>query len=73
MQRKRVTIVHSDLPGEEVQVPESALPFHRAAGWVLAEEVADEPTFDRDGQAEAPESDTKSTAKGRRVSKKDGD
>lgn len=30
-----ITITHPDIPGSEVDVPDSSLPFHRAAGWVV--------------------------------------
>ncbi len=28
-------MVHPNLPGTEIDPPESAVPFHRASGWVL--------------------------------------
>lgn len=34
-----VWIVHPDLPDQPVQVPKTALPFHRLSGWMTLEEA----------------------------------
>ena len=58
-------ITHPDIPGSDVEVPASAVPFHRAAGWVLVEE-AGAPGL------EAPVKDTETPRSSRRASAKDG-
>lgn len=75
-----IKIMHPDLPGAEVEVPDSALPFHRAAGWVEAEPVEQQPAGGQDEQPSravpgpvGDEIDTDMTPKTRRAIKKDGD
>lgn len=77
-----VKMTHPNIPGSEFDSPDSAVPFHRAAGWVPVDEVDDEqvevqgdeqnPVTQQegpvpDGAAEDP------APKGRRANKKDGD
>ncbi|TQS29129.1 hypothetical protein [Microbispora sp. KK1-11] len=74
------TITHPDIPGSEVDVPDSSLPFHQAAGWVVKGseddpevKAAAEKGETADGGKDAQPDSSKETPKGRRASTKDGD
>ncbi|MEV8636514.1 hypothetical protein AB0395_33190 [Streptosporangium sp. NPDC051023] len=75
-----ITITHPEIPGSEVEVPDSSVPFHQAAGWVV-KGSQDDPEVkaesEREGQAveqpETPPIEQDKTPKGRRASTKDGE
>ncbi len=73
-------MIHPDLPGTEIDPPESAVPFHRASGWVVKgsdedPEVIAAAEAGQDSTTSKPGKDAeKDTApQGRRATQKDGD
>jgi hypothetical protein len=66
-----VTITHPEIPGAEVEVPESSLPHHQAAGWVVKDDqeepaaaVGDEPEDKANEQTKTPKRRVSSTKDG---------
>lgn len=43
---KKVRLCHPDLPDRVIEVPESGVPFRRAAGWVFAPDPPPPPPDD---------------------------
>lgn len=71
-----VTMYHPNLPGQEIAVPQSAVPHHAGSGWVLeppepppAPVEADEPPADADDPPGPP---AKKTA-AKKAAEKKGD
>lgn len=58
-----VTMRHPDLPGQEIEVPDSAVPHHRAAGWQVVDPALSPPS-----EAQ-PSDDPPSKRRARRASK----
>ncbi|MER5622504.1 hypothetical protein ABT061_15815 [Streptosporangium sp. NPDC002544] len=75
-------ITHPQIPGSEVDVPESSLPFHQAAGWVIrgsqddpevtAAEKARDLALNGPGEQAEPPAEQDQTPK-KRSTKKDGE
>jgi hypothetical protein len=70
-------ITHPSMPGSAVDVPDSSLPFHQAAGWVIKGseddpevKAAAEAAKGKDGGDAAGQDET---PKSRRAGKKDGE
>lgn len=75
-----ITITHPEIPGALVEVPDSSLPFHQAAGWVV-KGSEDDPDVKAEGervesqaagQPETPPVEQDKTPK-RRTTTKDGE
>ncbi|MFF3848047.1 hypothetical protein [Streptomyces sp. NPDC002328] len=62
-----VRLRHPELPDSQtIDVAESAVPVHRAAGWVLVEDDAPEPSTDSPEAEPADEADTPSPTAARK-------
>lgn len=67
-------MTHPDLPGQEIEVPETAVPIHRGSGWRTADET---PPERQPAEVPAPEpaarqattTETAATRRGRADSK----
>lgn len=48
-----VRMSHPELPDQEIAAPESAVPIHRAAGWIpVGEQIAQPPAGDDSGHGD---------------------
>lgn len=50
-----IRITHPDIPGSDVEVPDSSWPFHQAAGWLRVEESSAEQVQGASGEPAAQE------------------